>query len=95
MGFQYDPSKAAQNRCLHGVSLAEAECVLDDECAITIEDPDAAGEQRFVSIGKGHFGNILVVVYTLRGEDARLISARRASRNEREQYASGVRLFSG
>ena len=97
MGFQYDPSKAAQNRRLHGVSLADAECVLSDMFAITIEDADAdaADERRFVSIGEGCLGSVLVVVYALRGDDVRLISARRASRGEREQYARGVRLFGG
>jgi uncharacterized DUF497 family protein len=95
MGFQYDSSKAAHNYRLHGVRFGDAECVFSDPTAITIEDPDAKGEQRFVGIGEGCAGNVLVVVYAWRGEDVRLISARRASRREREQYARGIRFLSG
>jgi len=54
--------------------------------ALTREDIDAAGEQRFVSIGADALGRILVVVYTYRGKSIRLISARLATRKEREQY---------
>jgi uncharacterized DUF497 family protein len=95
MGFQYDPAKAAQNHRLHGVSFADAECVFSDPSALTIDDLDAQGEQRFVSIGRGCDGSILVVAYAWRGDDVRLISARGASRREREHYARGIRFFGG
>ena len=88
MRFKYDPAKAATNLKKHGVSFADAEGVLEDPLAITIEDPDAQGEQRFISIGPGSAGELLVVIYTERGEDYRLISARRTTRKERNQYES-------
>lgn len=88
MRFTYDPAKAASNLKKNGVSFADAEGVLADPLAITIEDPDAEGEQRFVAIGCGHAGEILVVVYTERGEDYRLISARLATKKERKHYES-------
>lgn len=47
---------------------------------------DTEGEERFVAIGMGSAGQILVVVYTLRGDDIRLISARRATRREVKTY---------
>lgn len=49
-------------------------------------DPDSADEERFVAVGMGSAGHVLVVVYTLRGEDIRLISARRATRREVTNY---------
>ncbi len=51
-----------------------------------IEDPDAEGERRFVTLGMDALGRILVVVYTPRGDRIRLISARKASRGEVGQY---------
>jgi uncharacterized protein len=66
--------------------LADAEGVLHDPMALTIEDIDAVGERRYVTNGLGSAGDILVVVYTERGGEYRLISARRATRKERKNY---------
>ena len=82
----YDPVKAAANLNKHGVSFADAESVLFDPMGVTIEDVGAVGEPRFVTIGLGGAGEVLVVVYTYRGEEPRLISARRATRKERKSY---------
>lgn len=54
--------------------------------AITVEDPDAIGEQRFVTLGIDDSGRLLIVVYTMRGDAIRLISARKASKGETRQY---------
>ena len=54
--------------------------------AVTVEDPDAVGEQRFVTLGMDALGRVLVVVHTPRGGRTRLISARKASHGESEQY---------
>ena len=86
MRFQYDPAKAAANVRKHGVSFADAEGVLRDPLALTIEDPDAQGERRYVAIGVGSLGELLVVVYAEDGEEYRLISARRATPKERRAY---------
>jgi hypothetical protein len=86
--FQYDPSKAASNLKKHGVSFADAEGVFYDPLAIHKPDPDSEDEERFVAVGMGSAGTILVVVYTLRGEEIRLISARRATRREVKNYES-------
>ena len=88
MRCTYDPAKAASNLKKHGVSFADAEGVLSDPLAITVEDPDAAGEPRFVAIGLGSAGELLVVVYTERADGFRLISARRATKKERKHYES-------
>ncbi len=55
---------------------------------MTMEDPDAEGERRFIAVGSGNATELLVVVYTMRGEEVRLISARRATRKERKTYES-------
>jgi hypothetical protein len=88
MRFQYDSDKAAANLKKHGVSLADAESVLEDPLAVSFEDPDAEGERRLVTIGLGSAGELLVVVYAEREGEYRLISARRPTRKERIQYES-------
>lgn len=84
--FQYDPAKAAINYKKHGVSFADAEGVFFDPLAIHQIDTDAGNEERFVAVGADSAGTILVVVYTLRGDEIRLISARRATRHEVKSY---------
>ena len=86
MPLEHNPDKAAANLKKHGVSFADAEGVLFDPMAVTIEDVGAVGEPRFVTIGLGSAGEILVVVHTQRGTEPRLISARRATRRERKTY---------
>ena len=86
MRFQFDPKKAATNLKKHGVSFADVEGVFHDPLAIHREDPDTEDEERFIAVGMGSAGDILVVVYTLRGDEIRLISARHATRNEVKDY---------
>ena len=86
MEFDFDPAKARSNIRKHGVSFAHAELALHDKLAVTVEDPDAVGEQRFVTLGMDALGRVLVVVHTQREERTRVISARKASRGESEQY---------
>ena len=86
MRFQFDPAKANDNLKKHKVSFADAEGVFYDDFAIHQEDYDSEGESRFVAIGMGSAGQILVVVYTHRAGMMRLISARRAVRREVKVY---------
>lgn len=85
MSYQWDPEKASSNRIKHGIDFADAVTVLEDDFAITIED-QRYDEERFITIGIDAIGQILVVVYTWRGNEIRLISARKADRSERQQY---------
>ena len=85
MKYQWDKNKAASNLQKHGIEFADAVSVFSDDLAITIPD-NRFDEDRFVTIGMDAFGRILVVVFTWRGEDIRLISARLAERHERKQY---------
>ncbi len=90
MTASFDPKKDAAKLKKHGVSLAEGDGVLSDPSAITIEDTLSVGEQRFVTIGANIFGALMVVVWTFRGDDARIISARKPTRRERRAYEEGV-----
>jgi uncharacterized protein len=84
--IEFDPAKAKSNLAKHKVSFSHAEQALRDPVAVTVEDPDAEREQRFVTLGMDALGRILVVVHTPRGSRIRLISARKASKGEAEQY---------
>ncbi len=82
----WDPEKAQKNFRKHGVRFSDAEAVLLDPNALTEDDDVVEGGRRFVSIGTDTVGRVVVVVYCYRGDDIRLISARRATRQERRQY---------
>ena len=86
MDVEFDPAKARANVRKHRVSFADAEQALRDPLAVTIDDPDSEGEQRFVTLGMDALGRVLVIVHTVRGDRVRLISARKASKGEAEQY---------
>jgi uncharacterized DUF497 family protein len=90
MHIEFDPNKAAENLRKHRVSFAHAEQALRDPAGLTVEDPDAEGEPRFVTLGVDALGRILVVVYTPRGQRTRIISARKASKVEALAYAKGI-----
>jgi uncharacterized protein len=89
-GFEWDEeSKAGINYRKHGIRMPEAVPVFDDPYAITIADDESdPDEQRFITIGMGAVGRLLVVVYTWRGENIRIISARSAATQEREEYGA-------
>ena len=87
VSFEWDPGKAVANVRKHGVRFSEALGVFSDDYAITITDDESdPHEQRFVTLGIGAMGRVLVVVYCYVGESIRIISARTAGRFEREQY---------
>lgn len=90
MGSSFDPKKNATNLRKHGISLAEGDGVLNDPLALTIEDLASTDEQRFISIGMNVLGKLRVVVYALRGEDARIISVRKPEPKEVRAYETGV-----
>jgi uncharacterized protein len=85
-----DPRKAETNLHIHGIRFAEAVAVWEDAFALTREDPDAMGEQRFVKLGLSDQATLLVVVYTYREPDIiRMLSAWKANKRQREVYEKG------
>lgn len=87
MEIEFDPEKARANPINHeGLTFDEARPVLLDPYALTREDTDAKGEQRFVSLGMGGKGRILVTVWTVRDDRIRIISAWKANQPQRRRY---------
>ena len=86
----WDPVKGKANLTKHHVHFSDVETALFDPSGLTVEEQDANGERRFVTVGSDGLGRVLVVVYTYRGEAIRLISARRATPSEREDYEKGI-----
>jgi uncharacterized DUF497 family protein len=87
MNYEWDEVKRLSNLIKHGVDFTDAVGALEDPLNRTLEDGDAEGEQRFVTLGYGSCGRILYVVWTERGVDTlRIISARKASPGEARYY---------
>jgi uncharacterized DUF497 family protein len=87
MEFEWDKEKAAINLAKHGVSFEEAKTVFDDLFYVDFYDPDhSTDEHRYLIIGESQHGRLLLISYTERDNKVRLISAREATRTERETY---------
>jgi uncharacterized DUF497 family protein len=85
--FEWDPEKAKRNLEIHGVSFDEASTAFGDTLSLTIYDPlHSEDEDRFILIGNTYKNRLLVVVHTERGNRIRIISARKATKKEREYY---------
>jgi uncharacterized protein len=87
MEFEWNPDKAVINLKKHNISFQEATTVFDDSLSVTFPDPDhSIGEDRYVIIGMSRLGQLLVVSHTDRENRTRIISTRRATRQERRFY---------
>lgn len=87
MKIEWDPKKAKLNLRKHRVSFEEAATALSDPMAATGADPDhSITEERYVTFGVSERGRLLVVAHTDEEETIRIISARIASKGERELY---------
>jgi uncharacterized DUF497 family protein len=87
--FEWDELKDGENKSKHGISFADTFAVFEDPNAVTV-DEFRYGEQRYVTIGMDAFGRILVVAYTWREDNIRIISARKAVRYEVRQYEGEI-----
>lgn len=88
MQFEWDDHKAEANVAKHGVSFNEALTCFYDPQQVAFYDPDhSEDEDRELLIAHSDKGRLLIVIYTLRGQTLRLISARKASRQEARTYA--------
>jgi len=83
--FQWDRDKARANLRKHRVDFADAATVFEDPQALTRDDPHPR-EERFVTLGMDALGRLLVVCWSSREDEFRIISARRANRAETLQY---------
>ena len=87
MNIEFDETKARANLKKHGVSFEEAATALFDERALSMEDPYAREESRRLLLGVSDLARLLMVVYTVRHNRIRLISARKATNREVNHYA--------
>lgn len=86
VAYAWDRRKAEANLAKHGIAFADAVTALEDEFALSKPEPSSISEERFVALGTDALGRLLVVIYSHRGDDIRLISARKAEPKERRQY---------
>ena len=90
ISFEWDDEKADENYAKHGVSFEFAKLVFKDPFAVErIDDRHDYGEERFILIGMAR-NVVLFVVYTEREERIRLISARRATKQEHDDYVQQI-----
>jgi uncharacterized DUF497 family protein len=92
--FAWSPRKPSENKRKHGISFDEAKTVFLDDNALLMADPDrSAEEDRFLLLGVSSVLRLLVVCHCYRESDdvIRLISARKATKPEAQQYAGRVR----
>ena len=89
MDFEWDPQKAEINSEKHEVSFEEASTVFGDYLSFTYSDPEhSIQEERYIIIGLSSNNRVLIISHTQRGESIRIISARRATKRERDFYES-------
>ena len=87
--FSWDENKAQSNLIKHQISFKEAQTVFDDENARLIFDPDhSQDEDRFILLGYSCTSKILTVVHCYRDDEqnVRIISARKSTKHEENQY---------
>jgi uncharacterized protein len=93
MQFEWDEQKNQQNIRKHGVSFEEAQTVFFDPLTKVAPDPEhSGGEARFLAIGHSSAYRLLLVVHCFRSRQSliRIISARKLTRSERQQYEEGL-----
>lgn len=87
--FEWDENKNELNKKKHRISFEEAQTVFYDPEALVIDDPEhSEEEERFIILGLSKRANLLVVCHCYRASETviRIISARKATRNEAKQY---------
>ena len=91
MNIVWDPAKAKANALKHRINFSDVEPAFYDEFALSMQDPFSVAEERFLLVGRDALGRVVTVSYTYRGDDIRIISARRATKSERSEYEKELR----
>ena len=92
--FEWDTDKARKNIKIHGVSFDQASTAFKDTLSLTIYDPlHSDKKDRFILIGNSYKNRLLVIVHTEREDKIRIISARKAIKNERRQYEENAKRY--
>ena len=90
MHITWDSNKVEINFKKHRIRFSDAEAVLFDPLALTLEEHIVADEQRYVPVGSDAVGRIISIVHLYRADTIRLISDRKATPTERKQYEKGI-----
>ena len=91
MRFEWDNNKAKSNFNKHGISFEEAVTVFADPYLLFTEDSSHSDrEEREWAIGETENGSVLVIIFTMREQKIRIISARKATKKERKRYEEGI-----
>lgn len=90
MTYEWDEAKRRENVRRHGIDFAEFDQLFGGLTATIEDDRQAYGEQRFITLGLLR-GRVVVVVHTERGDRIRIISVRKATKNEERFYFSEIR----
>ena len=85
MIISFDPAKRESNLAKHGLDLADAREVIEGPCIELVDDREDYGEERWVSVGLLR-GMVVVCVWAERGDETRVISLRKADKDEQEEY---------
>lgn len=92
LGFEWDPAKAQENIRNHGVTFEEAVTVFGDPFARIFDDPEhSSDEPREIIVGYSETERLLLVSFTERPPKVRIISARRATRRERQSHEQNTK----
>jgi len=88
LAFEWDIWNIQKNEEKHGISCLEAESTFFDVRLVIFKDirHSTKQEQRWIAYGKSNYHNVLMIAFTIRNNKVRIISARRASRKERETH---------
>ena len=86
MVFAWDEEKNKANRKKHGISFEEAVCVFNDEKLLEIYDPEHSDSEEDRWYAVGTIGILIVVVFTIRNDSVRIISARKTTNGEKNEY---------
>lgn len=85
--FDWDQWNIQKNETKHGISSLEAESTFYDKNFVIFKDiKHSTNEDRLIGYGKSAYNNIIMIAFTIRNEKIRIISARKASRKEKDIY---------
>jgi hypothetical protein len=85
--FRWSPEKAAANLRKHGVGFSEAKTAFGDPFSVAVPDPGhSIGEERWILVGRSENDRLLAVADVDRRDEIRVVSARKATRSERQKY---------
>ncbi|RIK31420.1 MAG: hypothetical protein DCC56_04340 [Anaerolineae bacterium] len=88
MKFEWDENKRRANIRKHGVDFVDAASIFDGDVVVILDDRFEYGEARYIAFGllRGKSIKVIVVAYTERGGNVRIISARKALKHEESFY---------